>query len=513
MRLPILLSGLTFILLLVLLLGSRMIFAGDFFFLADQARDMLLVQDIVDNKNLTLIGTHSGLGGFFHGPLWLYMLIPFYLIGGGDPFVFTYAYVMIALITVLVGYFVGNALYGKKAGLVFAFILAISPSIWLQVPNTIGVNMVPLVFLPMFYFLIRYMRGHQNSYIFAVFFAGLSLQFETALPLIILPVVAGSFFLNRKAIKNIKLIILSVVSLVVSLATFILFDLKHNFLMTRALSTLFTSTEKGQGYLMFPDRFFSHFQSLIDVYGTVLITKSLLLQSILVIIIALFLYLVYKNKLHKKKEWKEFLYLLLFPAVIFTIYLFYGYPVFIEYVLGLTVPVALALTIAIQFAWRNKIGKIFVILFLGISLFEAGKIVYRDYFTPYQMNTTAGSYREQKEVTEWLVNDSNGKEFGYYVYTASTYTYGMDYLLWWETRARGLAKPENRKLPTTYLILYPPLENDEGAHAFWKRTKVRTQSEVVGKKTFDSGIIVEKLSVKPGEPDIDPTLNQNLIFR
>lgn len=490
-----------------------MIFSGDFFYLADQARDMLLVQDIVDNRNLTLIGTHSGLGGFFHGPLWLYLLIPFYLIGGGDPFVFAYAYILIALITVLVGYFVGASLYGKKAGLLFAFLLAVSPSIWMQVPNTIGVNMVPLVFLPMFYFLIQYMRGHQNSYIFAIFFAGLSLQFETALPLILLPVVAVSFFLNRKAIRNYKLILFSFLSLLVSLATFILFDLKHSFLMTKSLLGLFTATEKEKGYLAFPERLNSHFQSLVGVYETLLINKTLLLECLLLLVVALFLFLVYKNKLFKKKEWKEFLYLVLFPGVIFSLYLFYGYPVFIEYVLGLTIPVALALTIAMQFLWRDKAGKVIVILFLAITLYEAGKIIYRDYATPYQMNTTAGSYKQQKEVSEWLINDSKGSEFGYFVYTPSTFTYGMDYLLWWETKSHGLAKPENKKLQTTYLILYPPLENDKGAHAYWKKTKVRTQAKVISKKTFNSGIIIEKLSIEPGEPEADPTINQNLIFR
>jgi hypothetical protein len=181
--------------------------------------------------------------------------------------------------------------------------------------------------------------------------------------------------------------------------------------------------------------------------------------------------------------------------------------------LGLTIPVALALTIAMRFLWHEKVGKVIVVLFLGITLLEASKFIYRDYFTSYQMNTTAGSYREQKEVTEWLVDDNKGREFGYYVYTPSTYTYGMDYLLWWETKSRGLKKPENKKLQTTYLILYPPLENDKGAHAYWKNTKVRTQAKVVGEKTFDSGIIVEKLSIEPGEPEVDPTINQNLIFR
>lgn len=501
------------ILALTFLLGSRMIFAGDFFYLADQARDMLLVQDIVENKNLTLIGTHSGLGGFFHGPLWLYLLIPFYVVGGGNPLAFTYVYVMIALITVLVGYFVGAKLYGTKSGLLFAGLLATSAAIWAFVPNTIGVNMVPLVFLPMFYFLIKFIRGDEWAFIFAIFFAGLSLQFETALPLILIPVVILSLFLNRKVFKNAKVLLLSVVSLAVSLATFILFDLKHNFLMTRSLLTLFTSGKREQGYLEFPERLMIHGQSLKSVYESVLVNQTVLLELLLAVMLLSFVFLAFKSKLYKKNEWKEFLYLILFPVFIFVFYLFYGYPVFSEYLLGLTIPAALAMTIALKHLWRHQVAKILVVLFIGLTVIDAGRILYLNYLTPYKHDTSSGSYIQQKKVTEWIMQDSRGEKFGYFVYTPSTFTYGMDYLLWWESKSRNLEKPESKKYPTTYLILYPPLENDQGAHAFWKKTKVRTQAKVVDRKKFESGIIVEKLSMLQGEPEADPTLNQNLIFR
>lgn len=501
------------ILILTLLLSSRMIFAGDFYYLADQARDMLLTQDIVDNRNLTLIGTHSGLGGFFHGPLWLYLLIPFYILGGGDPFTFAYAYILIALITVTVGYFVGASLYGKKAGLFFAFLLAVSPSVWEYVPNTIGVNMVPLVFLLMFYFLVKYIRGDQWSYIFAIFFAGLSLQFETALPLILLPVVIGSYLLNKKALKNLKLMLFSFLSLCVSLSTFILFDLKHNFLMTKSLLSLFSSGKREQGYLEFNDRIVSHGKSLQGVYESVLIDKTLLLEGLLILIIVSFVYFLFKRKITLKKDAKELAYLATFPFSIFIFYLFYAYPVFPEYLLGLTIPVALALTVIGKHLWSTVSGKMLIAFFVSITVIVAGQQIMKEYVTPYHDNQTSGSYKNQKAVAEWIMQDSNGKAFGYFVYSPSTFTYGMDYLLWWETKSKGLPKPESKKLPTTYLILYPPLANDHGAHAFWKKTKIRTNARVLAKKTFKGEIIVEKLAIGANEPEADPTYNQNLIFR
>src|SRR6478752_4547234 len=93
------------LMLLSFFLGSKMILHGDFFYLFDQARDYLLTQDIATTHKIPLIGTHSGLGVFFHGPFWLVYLLPFYLTGGGNPFVFTYAYIVLALVTILAGFF------------------------------------------------------------------------------------------------------------------------------------------------------------------------------------------------------------------------------------------------------------------------------------------------------------------------------------------------------------------------------------------------------------------------
>ncbi len=501
------------ILLLTLLLGSRMIIAQDFFFLADQARDFLLVQDIVVNKNITLIGTHSGLGGFFHGPLWLYLLMPFYILGGGDPFAFTYAYVLIAIITVLAGFLIGNSLYGRKAGFLLALLLGVSPSIWMYIPNTIGVNVIPLVLLVLFYFLLRYLHGKQYAFIGAAFFVGLSLQFETALPLILIPIVFVSFFLNKKAITNVKVILGSLVAFVLSLATFILFEVRHNFLMTNSLITIFTSGKREQGYLEIPERLLSHLQSMRGVYESILVTRSVFLELLLVAIFIAFIVYTIKLRLYKKREWKDCLYLLLFPVCVFVLYTGYAYPVFPEYLLGLTVPVALAAVLIFRYLWRTRVGKVLVILFLGLTILETGKLLYSNYLLPYQQNMTSGSYQNQQVVARWIMNDSKGKPFGYFVYTPSTFTYGMDYLLWWEAKQAAMATPTSTKKETTYLILYPPLENDKGAHAFWKKYKIKTAGKVITRKEFTGGIIVEKLAIDPKEEPADPTYNQELLFR
>lgn len=411
------------ILLISFLLGSRMILSGDFFYLFDQARDYLLVKNIVDTHSLALIGTHSGLGGFFHGPLWLYMLTPVYILGQGNPFSFTYFYIGLQLGTVLIAYLVGSKLYGTKGGLSMSLLIALSPVTWGSVANTIGVNVEPLVFLGLFYFLIKFLRGNSNAFIFAAFFTGLSLQFETALPLVLIPTLLIIFFWNKIALKNFKVIILSIFSFTLSVSTFILFDLRHKFLMTTAVINSFTVGHKGKGYLELKDRLPALFNSLLGTYKSLLFKDNFILILLLVIIFIFAAFLVLKGK---SKYRKEFLFTLFFPVLIFCFFVFYSYPIWPEYVLGLLVPVAFAFYLAITIIWKNVLGKILVILFFVITFFYVSIFIQNQYLQNYPQNTSAGTYKNQLAVIEWIYKNSGKGKFGYFVYSPSTYTHGPD---------------------------------------------------------------------------------------
>jgi len=503
------------ILLISFLLGSKMILSGDFFYLFDQARDYLLVKDIVDTRNLTLIGTHSGLGGFFHGPLWLYMLTPIYILGSGNPFAFAYFYIALLLLTVLIAYIVGLKLYGEKGGLLISLLIALSPATWNVVPNTIGVNAVPLVFLGLFYFLIKFIRGNPNSFIFAAFFAGLSLQFEAALPLVLIPIMLLIFIWNKIAIKNLKVIILSGVSFALSISTFILFDLRHKFLMTTAVFNSFTSGNKEKGYLELGDRISVHVSSLLGVYKNVAFSKDFLLILLLGIIFAFATYLILKSKKNKSALYrkKEFLFLLLFPVLVFGFFVFYSYPIWPEYVLGLIIPVAFAFYLSIVAVWKNLLGKILVILFFAITFLNVSFSINNQYFKEYPQNNSSGSYLNQKAVVDWIFKDTKKGKFGYFVYTPEIYTHGMDYLILWTSKSNPRIILESQKNKVTYLIMYPHMENDKGAYTFWKKNTLRTKGEVTLTKVFNGGIIVEKLLIDTNEPEVDSNYYQGLLFR
>jgi hypothetical protein len=308
-------------LLVSLLLSARMFFSGDMMFLYDQVREMILVRDMVLDHKPILISTRSGIGGVFHGPLWLYTLVPFFILGGGNPFSFAVAYVLLTLVTVIVGYWLFTKLYNAQIGLLMAFFLAITPRIWENVKAAHGLMVIPLFYIVIFYFLILFLRGNKKMFIFATFFSGLTLQFETAssiLLLALLPVVyigntiPSSFHKKQKLSLVLKehsrIILLSIGAFIISIANFILFDIRHNFLMGKALLHYITTHgEHAKGYLALPERFQQHLDALFAVYTSITPINNMVITCLLVtIIIVSGITLLQKRKTAKEiiKEWQ-----------------------------------------------------------------------------------------------------------------------------------------------------------------------------------------------------------------
>ena len=488
-----------------------MILAGDFFYLYDQARDYLLVKDLVVNHSIMLIGNRSGLGGFFHGPLWIYAISPIFALTRGNPFGLAYFYVGLQLFTIFLGFLIGSKLYGNKGGILMSLLIALSPATWDTVINTVSADAEPLVYLCLFYFLVRFLRGNTKYFIAAAFFTGLAFQFETASSLVLFPTVIVIFFFGKKAYKNIKVILLSVLAFVVSVSSFILFDLRHKFLMTSSILHAFTGGEKGSGYMGLKERIIDHFGGLVSAYKDPLFNQSSLLILLFAVIIVFASVVIIKNKKYEYR--KEFFLLLIFPAIFFGFFIFYAYPVWPEYVFGLLVPVVFVFYLSITNVWKNIFGKALVVLFFALTFLNVSVFLQNQYLQKYPQLNSAGSYKNQKAVVQWIYKDAGNGKFGYFVYTPEIFTHGMDYLFYWYGKSNTKTVFENQKDKITYLILYPHLANDDNAYNFWKKNVIRTNGKILLTKSFYGGIIVEKLSIEKIEPPVDPNYYQGLIFR
>lgn len=512
------------VLILIILLGfflrSGMILHGDFLYLYDQARDLLLTKNLVIDHHLTLIGGRTGFGGLFHGALWVYLISPFFLIARGDPF-WTLApvFTLVNIGIIVVGFLVGWKLYGKWVGLLIAFFLAVSRELVNVGPVTTNAEVLPTVFLLYIFSVIKFIRGDEKYFIAALFFIGLGFQFESAFAILLMPLTLVAVLIRKKRIA-LKNLILGLIGFFVAVSSFILFDLRHSFLMTSAVIKLFTNTRQPlPGYEQYADisfRFLDRASNLWSGLFAPLYIKEIIPMA-LIIFFAAAATLILIKRIYKKEVSlfeKEILFIFLSPFVIFGFYTLYPFPLWSHYLLPIAVLFTFALSLSLKILWDKPIIRPLIIFFLFLVLLPALISVKNQQFTSTEyVSGGDGSYLNQLSVARWAMNDSKDKSSSYFVYTPGILTYNMDYLFWWLARTNQRNELKSEKTENTYLIFYPALQGDNMAQDFWKRNVIKTGQEPSYSRTFNGGISIEKTDLSEDTQSVDPNYFQNLIFR
>jgi hypothetical protein len=255
-----------------------------------------------------------------------------------------------------------------------------------------------------------------------------------------------------------------------------------------------------------------HTSGFLVIYNSVpyLHNIVLLLLYYLILLVGFWVLYIQKKKVTQRKL--ELGIYFMFPILMFILFLFYSNPVYPLYIIGLIAPVILGFSLVIYELGKNKTGNLIIMIFFLVSFITIFYKLFNLYTQPYY-NNTAGSLRNQEAVVNWIYHDAKGKPFSYFVYSPDTYTYNIDYLMWWKGETKYHYQPLHIKTQSTYLIMYEPLAKDVSAHSFWKKNTIHTSSNVLSKKIFTGNITVEKLAVIGDEPPVDPNYFQGLIFR
>lgn len=159
--------------------ASWFVLNKDLLFSSDIARDFLLYGEIA-TKKIILIGPKSSVAGLFHGPLWLYLNFPAYVLGQGNPIIVGWWWVIMSFLVLIPFYFIAKKLFNKNTALLFVLFTALFFSF-----HTKGmINPDGAMFcLPIFFYLfIQYLKTWNVKYLIAhIFVAGLIIQFELAI--------------------------------------------------------------------------------------------------------------------------------------------------------------------------------------------------------------------------------------------------------------------------------------------------------------------------------------------
>jgi len=213
-------------------------------FLGDQGRDALIMQDIVTLKHFPAIGPPTSVGLIYMGPFFYYLMAPFLLIAHFNPLgpaLGTTLYSLMAL--VLVGMMVKHYT-NKTTALLFMLILSFSSFLTDVAKFAWNPNLLPYFAFATFFFFYEmiFKRKYVSAFLTGLLF-GFSIQLHPLVLLTSLPLGIGTlvYIFRIQGRKKYKLPFLALIGFVLAIAPLIIFDLRHNFINTHSLLTLFHS--------------------------------------------------------------------------------------------------------------------------------------------------------------------------------------------------------------------------------------------------------------------------------
>lgn len=483
---------------------------NDIVFHTDIARDFLLMEDVVKVKPFTLIGPRSGgIPGVFHGPLWTYLNIPAFIVGGGSPAVVGWFWVLLFLINVFVIFKIGESIFNREVGYLAAALSSVISAF--SVPgyfNPFGA----VIFSPIFfYFFLKYVNKKNIKYLLISLFAlGLVIQFQMAfgLPILVLAIVYLLYFVikERKAAHLFALLIL-----LIPLSTFILFDLKHDFLQTRSALNYITGKENtGKIDKSMSDVVRSRIKSIyIDGAGFVTRGNSFYLH-LFILLLAVSIYKVFKEDKYKDKR--------NFYILFFYFYLGYWF---------ITVPYKgmmwgyyywpflslIALIFSSTYMFFSK--RWFMVIFLLFIFFNFRWEINNGGFKPAAyFGKDGSSWQFHYGTAEKVFNDAPA-EFGYYIFTADQFGYSSRYAMnYAQTKYNDKKAYPYEKKPVTYLFIFKS-DNPTISDDWWKENKVMIKKQPSQVFKYSDVFRIEKYELTPEELETpsDQDLIHTLIFR
>lgn len=488
-------------------LFSLHLLLGDLLFHTDIARDFLLIQDIAINHKLTLIGPRAGgIPGTFFGPIWLYLNLPAFIIGNGNPLFVGYFWLLLFIFGVAVVFYISQKVFNTAVGLI-AMTIYIYTVLFLAAGFT--QSFTPMLISPiLLYIVYLYIEKKKIIYLcLSVLLCGITVQLQPAFGIIIVFVtfiLSLFFILKRKKIMY----LLTWLLLIFPLATYIVFESRHNFIETQALANFFFHHD-AQIQFSLDGLLKNRLSGFLDAIN--LININVWYVNLFFLIINVFTF--YKWFITKKSGKRTFIILTYYYFIGFwiTTFFFKGF-VWDYYYWGLY-PL-LAISLASLFLQIDK--RIFLILYVIIIL-----CMMRNGYNTVQgwKNNIYGkdnaSWIVNKSIAEYVYQNANDN-FGYYIYSPNEYGYSKKYAMDYIGRsdAHGVTGTLCKKEKVTFLIFNPVGTAKFTDPVYWKNKKVSITSKPVSTRVINN-VRIEKYILNPAQIAVpsDPNIICDLTLR
>ena len=502
-------------LILLFFVGCLHLFKADLYYDTDISRDMLLLDDMIKEHKLSLIGGRTSVAGVFHGPLYYWLMLPVFAISAGNPVALSWVWFGLYLFFIYGFYYVAKRVTDHKVALISTTFLA-STTIAYADGFTHSV-LANFLIVPVIYLIYRYVLSDKIGWLVgAILATGLLIQFQMAFGIPTLIILGGYSICHIIRRRNFAHLLAGLL-LLIPASTFIVFDIRHDFIQLNSVAAVLSGKNPSNfslnGY--WPDRW----SSFVDSFRFWSIPLKELQDFAQIFTIFLLLFLTYHNFKAGKKSNP---FITLATSIIFGFWLatspFKGnvWPQYYRTLLPIII--LLATYTAIKFLPKN-IYIIALVIIIGSNTFFALK-----HGVNY-LNSTPTSdevyWKFYRQMANDILTNSHGSQFGYYVFSPDQFGYQAKYAIKYFSRAHNAnAQPYSKQL-LTYLVLAPYWdENKFLSKEYWKNNQVRIERAPNYKWAYynaagQESYTVMRLNLTAEETRVpaEPTLLDGIHFR
>jgi len=426
-------------------------------FLGDQGRDAIVIKRMLTFEHLPAIGAPTSVGQVYLGPFYYYFIAPWLLLFKFNPLGLTFGVALFSSLFILINYFIVKELFDKKVALIAAFLTSFSYVLIDLSRFSWNPNLLPLFSLLTIYFFIKALKTKKKLF-YLLFGAFLSFSFQLHylalalfLPIIILAL--------PKLISKFPYFLISLFSFIFFSSPLIIFDLRHQFLNSKNLISLFKTSSSIKTNLL---------KNILDTFSTLNrylfnTNFSNLINIILLIAIIIFLF----TYLKRKKD-QIFNFQLIFLLSLFVLSLYSGekhphylavlYPFYI-------IVISVFLSTLLNSFWEKILVIIFLITFVILNFQKYNFLFYQG----------SNQLKTAQEVARTIFD--NVKKKGFTVtalpekYSDSTYRYFLE--IW---KKRPIEKDSLEKAEELFVVCekncQPVIGNPQWDIAYFAPTKI-----------------------------------------
>lgn len=458
---------LVFLVGLIVLAGAVLRFwgivHGSFAFTFDVGRDLSVIYEIISTKKLTLLGPTTGLPGVFYGPWWYYFLIIPFVLSAGNPYVVVSSIAFMGLLAVILFFFLGSVLWGRKIGLLLSCFISLSFGFVSSSSQIWSPNLIQF-FLPAAIFFLWKVREKENllsAVLFGVL-SGLTFEMEPAFGIFFLFGITISFFLfiiNSKF--RVRLAISWFLGLFFIFLPRILFDLRHQFLMSKNLMAFFSNPVPRQVPLNFGERVVNRAYLFFEQWSETFGAGNNLVGIVFLAIVIIGLWKIRKTLAYQTKS--LFLISIVPVITLYVGFVFYPDTVWSYYLIGLPIfYILFVFSIFAQLFSTFKRGRMVLwAIMITIVILNLRPVMMVDSFRQPNFEGDAAVFRNQLGVVDYVYKEANGKPFNQTAYTPPVIDYTWRYLFIWYGQKKYGYQPSKEKTSDFYVIMEPDVWHPE----------------------------------------------------